>query len=115
MTNTSSKAPVYDGKISIPFLKVMAMFLDHQSESFTGSQVMKNTKLKSGTVYPLLSRLANGGWLSANWEDMDPLKDRQPRRLYKLTDSGKDKALEVLSEELSPTVANSFNKLKPTK
>lgn len=113
MTSTTSKMSSYDGKITIPFIKILTFFLDRPHESFTGSEVMKATSLKSGTTYPMLARLAESNWLGAEWEDMDPLKDRQPRRLYKLTSNGKRCALEIISQELSPTVANSFNKLTP--
>jgi DNA-binding PadR family transcriptional regulator len=43
----------------------------------------------SGTVYPLLRRLEDKGWLSSRWEDVDPAAAGRPRRrLYRLTGEG---------------------------
>ena len=113
MTNTTSAMSSYDGNITMPLVKTLTFFLDNPNKQFTGSEVMKATKLQSGTIYPMLTRLAKSEWLSVEWEKMDPLKDRQPRRLYNLSGNGRKKALTVIAEELSPTVANSFNKLIP--
>lgn len=40
-----------------------------------------------GTLYPLLSRLKNGGLLTYRWEES---KTGPPRKYYSLTDEGKD-------------------------
>jgi len=52
-----------------------------------GYALMQAASLASGTLYPILKRLADRGWLQKNWEtgaeDAGP-----PRRIYKLTPLG---------------------------
>ncbi len=40
-----------------------------------------------GTVYPLLSRLRDAGWVTSRWKHED---DQRPRRYYSITDQGRD-------------------------
>ena len=56
--------------------------------------------LVSGTVYPILHRLENAGWIAGEWAFKDPIKKvgRPKRRLYKLTDEGEKRAKEALDE-----------------
>src|SRR3954452_528412 len=42
--------------------------------------------LKSGSLYPILIRLADRGLLESSWESGDP--GRPPRHLYRLTNDG---------------------------
>ncbi len=50
---------------------------------------LKDTKLVvvEGTLYPLLTRLKNGGLLAYRWEEST---SGPPRKYYKLTDAGED-------------------------
>jgi hypothetical protein len=49
-----------------------------------GYDIARETGLKSGTLYPILIRLADRGWLEACWEDEQPA-GRPRRQLYRLT------------------------------
>jgi PadR family transcriptional regulator, regulatory protein PadR len=40
-----------------------------------------------GTVYPLLNRLRDAGWVTSRWMHED---DQRPRRYYSITDLGRD-------------------------
>jgi PadR family transcriptional regulator PadR len=40
-----------------------------------------------GTVYPLLNRLRDAGWVSSRWKHED---DQRPRRYYSITAKGRD-------------------------
>lgn len=52
-----------------------------------GYDLSKETGLKSGTLYPLLMRLSDQGWLEAEWrEPQQP--GRPPRHAYRLTAEG---------------------------
>jgi DNA-binding PadR family transcriptional regulator len=55
-----------------------------------GFEIMQNTGLASGTVYPLLRRFEATGWVSSEWEDAEEgaADRRPPRRYYRLTDAG---------------------------
>jgi len=44
--------------------------------------------LKSGSLYPILMRLSDQGYLEARWEG-SRIRGRPPRHLYRLTDAGR--------------------------
>ena len=52
-----------------------------------GYELSLETGLKAGTLYPVLARLADRGWLDARWETPGP-PGRPPRHLYRLTTTG---------------------------
>jgi DNA-binding PadR family transcriptional regulator len=56
---------------------------------------MKVADLSSGTLYALLARLAEEGWLESRWEESEfPGKPR--RQLYRLTATGRVQARNAL-------------------
>lgn len=58
-----------------------------------GYELSKETGLKSGTLYPLLMRFAERGWVEARWiETAAP--GRPPRHIYRLTAEGRRVAAE---------------------
>ena len=60
-----------------------------------GYDLMKAANLSSGTLYPLLARLADDGWLESRWEDSE-LPGKPRRQLYRLTSPGRVRAREAL-------------------
>jgi DNA-binding PadR family transcriptional regulator len=52
-----------------------------------GYDIARRTGLASGTLYPILGRLSDGGLLETRWED-DPPEGRPRRHLYRLTAEG---------------------------
>jgi len=62
-----------------------------------------------GTLYPLLSRLKDGGLLEYRWEES---KAGPPRKYYKLTEDGKKTltALEKNWQKLSATIKSLVKK-----
>jgi PadR family transcriptional regulator, regulatory protein PadR len=68
-------------------LSVLAALSDRPSEWHHGYEVAKETGLKSGTLYPILIRLADRGLLEAEWQD-EPAPGRPRRHLYRLTAAG---------------------------
>ena len=56
-----------------------------------GYELMKLAELSSGTLYPLLARLTDDGWLEARWEDSEQ-RGRPARQLYRLTATGRSEA-----------------------
>jgi PadR family transcriptional regulator, regulatory protein PadR len=62
--------------------------LQKSSKSWThGYELSKITGLKSGTLYPILLRLHDEGWLEAKWEASGE-QGRPPRHLYRITGAG---------------------------
>jgi DNA-binding PadR family transcriptional regulator len=68
-------------------LSVLAALSDRPSEWHHGYEVARVTGLKSGTLYPILIRLADWGLLEAEWQD-EPAPGRPRRHLYRLTAPG---------------------------
>lgn len=69
-------------------LLVLAEFLQCEREWRYGYDISRNTGLKSGTLYPILMRLAEHGLLETSWETAAP-EGRPPRHMYKLTQDGR--------------------------
>jgi PadR family transcriptional regulator PadR len=64
-----------------------------------GYQLSKESGVRSGVMYPLLSRMLLEGWLEDGWEDADPKKKkRPPRRYYTITEEGRIQLGAVLQE-----------------
>jgi PadR family transcriptional regulator, regulatory protein PadR len=61
-----------------------------------GYALSRETGLQSGTLYPILMRLEERGWLETQWEAPPP-GGRPPRHMYRLTSSGRASAVEAIS------------------
>lgn len=64
----------------------MCGFLEDSQGWMYGYDISRKTGLKSGTLYPILMRLAGNGLLETSWEMAETGKP--PRHLYKLTKDG---------------------------
>jgi DNA-binding PadR family transcriptional regulator len=53
-----------------------------------GYDLITEVNLKSGSLYPILVRLADRGLLETSWEPS--VDSRPPRHLYRLTGAGRD-------------------------
>lgn len=71
----------------------LASFLARRQEWRHGYDLTRETGLKSGTLYPLLMRLHDQGFLEAEWRP-SATPGRPPRHAYRLTASGVALALE---------------------
>jgi PadR family transcriptional regulator len=56
-----------------------------------GYDLARATNLKSGTLYPMLARLARRGLLESSWESQPP-EGRPRRHLYRLSAAGTELA-----------------------
>ena len=68
-------------------LAVLASLLEGRTEWQHGYDLARRTGLKSGTLYPILIRLADRGLVEACWQD-EPQPGRPRRHLYRLTAAG---------------------------
>jgi len=59
-----------------------------------GYEISKETGIASGTLYPLLMRLADRGFLESKWEPA-AVPGRPPRRMCRLTAVGRRYATEA--------------------
>jgi DNA-binding PadR family transcriptional regulator len=73
-------------RISPQTLRVLERFIEHPTAWRYGYELSRETELKSGTLYPILMRLAKFSLLETKWittEDGVP-----PRHTYRLTPKG---------------------------
>jgi PadR family transcriptional regulator PadR len=68
-------------------LAVLAALCAQPSQWRHGYALARQTGLKSGTLYPILIRLADRGLVEACWQD-EPQPGRPRRHLYRLTTDG---------------------------
>jgi DNA-binding PadR family transcriptional regulator len=78
-------------------LAVLAELCATPSQWRHGYGIAKDTGLKSGTLYPVLIRLADRGLVESCWEDEQPA-GRPRRHLYRLTPAGLAAATTALAE-----------------
>jgi len=84
-------------------LRVLDLLLSQPTrDDWFALQVVRETKLGSGTVVQILFRLERWGWVASEWEDLGEARDHQrPRRkFYRLTGTGARKARQVLMSTL---------------
>jgi PadR family transcriptional regulator len=79
---------------------VLGALHDHPVHWRYGYDISRETGLASGTLYPILGRLADRGLLETCWED-DPPEGRPRRHLYRLTADGAARAVELRQEPAS--------------
>jgi PadR family transcriptional regulator, regulatory protein PadR len=74
-------------KSSPQTLQALQAFLDQPKTWRHGYDISLETELQSGTLYPVLMRLSDRGYLDSKWEPSE-MPGRPPRRLYRLTKDG---------------------------
>lgn len=85
-------------RLSHATLKVLRMFMDNPARGLAGSDIWKEARVWSGTLYPMLARLEGAGWLTSEWEAIDPSEAGRPRkRIYRITAVGQRAAYEALA------------------
>jgi len=73
-------------RLSPQTLQVLDAFFQGPKDWIYGYDISRNTGLKSGTLYPILIRLAERKLLETSWETAEVGKP--PRHLYRLTPEG---------------------------
>ena len=70
-------------------LKVLGTLLNNRPDALAGADFGRATRLQSGTLYPILLRLEQAGWVETYWESETPQELGRPRRRsYQLTAVG---------------------------
>ena len=74
-------------RISDETAAVLGLFLAEPERQRYGREVILETKLKSGSLYPILRRLEQRSLLVGSWEPIEQAAEhgRRPRRLYRLS------------------------------
>jgi PadR family transcriptional regulator len=82
-------------------LAVLAALAARPADWRHGYDLARETGLKSGTLYPILVRLADREIVQARWEDGEPA-GRPRRHLYRLTSDGLTAATAALAAAPAP-------------
>jgi len=94
--------------MTAPLQRVLLLLLQDPSRRYYGLEIAREAGLQRGTLYPMLARLEERGWVTSEWEVIDPVAEgRRPRRYYTLTDEGLRQALrarDALIAALGPTM-----------
>lgn len=78
-------------------VSVAQALMSNPTDKHWGYQMSKESGVRSGVLYPILSRMLVEGWLEDDWED-DTKKKRPARRYYVLTDEGRIQLGAVLQQ-----------------
>lgn len=73
--------------LSFQTKKVLYALLEAGRQGAHGYEIMQDVGIKSGTLYPILMRLADQDFLEAEWREPE-VSGRPPRQVYRLTVSG---------------------------
>jgi PadR family transcriptional regulator PadR len=82
-------------RVSPQTIQVLGTFLQSPRDWRYGYDISRDTGLKSGTLYPILMRLADHKLLETCWETTEAGKP--PRHMYRLTRDGLRSAREQVS------------------
>ncbi len=84
-------------RMTLQTLKVLREMTANPTRRHYGLELVKAAGLPSGTIYPILARLEAAGWVSSDWEEVDPSRVKRPRRrFYLLTGTGRRRTREEL-------------------
>lgn len=82
---------------------VLRALLRNPARELYGLELAEETGLMPGTIYPILLRLKNEGWVRKRPEDIDPRTEKRPaRHYYSLTASGAVQASAALANAHRP-------------
>lgn len=73
-------------RLSTQTIQVLDLFLEAPKTWRYGYDISRDTGLKSGTLYPILMRLAKLKLLETCWETTE--EGKPPRHMYRLTPDG---------------------------
>jgi PadR family transcriptional regulator PadR len=78
---------------------VLSAFLADPAAERYGLQLCEQTGLPGGTIYPIMARLEQAGWVESSWEEPSRhvAEGRPRRRYYRLTGEGAGQAREALA------------------
>lgn len=83
-------------RLSPQTVLVLKALLENPKDWTHGYDIALRTGLKSGTLYPVLMRLSQRGWLESLWEQ--PEDNGRPRHVYRFTSAGRKRAQAALAE-----------------
>jgi PadR family transcriptional regulator PadR len=90
-------------RVTAQTLKVLGALIACDHGEISGAEIARSTKLASGTLYPILIRFEQAGWVESRWESADPRELCRPRRrLYSVTGVGAMEARAAVRDIVGP-------------
>jgi DNA-binding PadR family transcriptional regulator len=89
---------------------VLRVMLEEPDRQRYGLELSDALGLPSGTIYPILARLEQVGWVDSVWEDEDVHQrySRPRRRLYRITSDGASRARAALQRTQRRSAGRGF-------
>jgi PadR family transcriptional regulator, regulatory protein PadR len=102
-------------RMTLPTQLVLRALLTDPAQEMYGLQICAEAGLPSGTIHPILARLAGLGWVESHWEDAAGAhgEGRPPRRYYQLTPDGAEHARVALARATTPLSAIAGLRTRP--
>jgi PadR family transcriptional regulator PadR len=87
-------------RITEPLLDVLESLVIalREDSELHGWAIMKGVNRAGPTVYGVLDRLEDAGWITGRMEERNPHPGRPPRRFYRLTPDGIARAEQILAD-----------------
>ena len=71
-------------------VQVAMALLDDPTGRHWGYELSRQAGVRSGVLYPMLTRMLDEGWVEDGWEDPTTIREKRPPwRYYELTDEGR--------------------------
>lgn len=88
------------GTLELILLRLLADRPAYGYELLQRMQEAGTAVLKEGTIYPVLYRLEDRGWIAPEWQAPEPGTPRKglPRKYYRLTPTGQARLRELRAE-----------------
>ena len=88
-------------RMTQPTVLVLQSLLAQPGRKWYGLELCRATGLPSGTLYPIIARLEQEGWLASEWEDpqLHEREGRPRRRYYWMTGAGAAEATALLERQ----------------
>jgi PadR family transcriptional regulator PadR len=98
-------------RLTLQTQALLRILLDDPLGDHYGLEISKAAGLPSGSLYPILARLEQEGWVTSDWEELDEHEAGRPRRrYYRLTPNGTvwaEQAIATTMRRLSPKSSRS--------
>jgi PadR family transcriptional regulator, regulatory protein PadR len=89
-------------RLTFQSFKVLNAFISDPSRELSGADLIAGARIAAGTLYPILLRFEEAGWLVGRWEKGDPsVKGRPLRKLYRISGTGLAKGAAVREDFLT--------------
>lgn len=102
-------------RLSDEAAEVLGLFATHPTRSWFGLEIIKDTEIKSGSLYPILHRFEERKLVLGGWEDIDVAiaERRRPRRHYQLNPDMAEVVDELLAEWRAAQANQAPRRLRP--